>query len=382
MPWKETDPMSKRTQFIALHQSGLFTTSQLCTRFSISRKTGYKWLARYQAEGLPGLAERSRAPQTCPHRLAKGVEAALLQAREAHPSWGPKKLRAYLAGRRPELELPAASTIGELLKRHGLTEPRRARRKPAPGGGAPLSATQPNAVWCADFKGEFRTRDGQWCYPLTVTDAYSRYLLACHALPSTQQGGAVGVFARLFAVYGLPQAIRTDNGVPFATQALGGLSQLSLGWLKLGIVHQRIAPGKPQQNGRHERMHRTLKAETTRPPGADRQEQQARFDAFRTEFNEERPHEALDQQPPAAHYQPSERRCPVRVLPPAYPGHWLIRRVGTAGCFRFQSRSVFVSEVLAGEEIGLEEVEEELWSVYLYDRLLGRFHAREGRLHG
>ena len=382
MPWNETQPMSERHRFLALHAEHLFTMTELCERFGISRKTDYKWLARYQVEGVSGLAERSRTPQTCPHRMAQGVEAALLKAREAHPSWGPKKLRAYLAGRQPDLALPAPSPIGELLKRHGLTEPRRLRRKAAPGSGAPLAAAHPNAVWCADFKGEFRTRDGQWCYPLTVTDAYSRYLLACHALPSTQHLGAHAVFTRLFAEYGLPQAIRTDNGVPFATQALGGLSQLSVWWLKLGITHQRIAPGKPQENGRHERMHRTLKAETTRPPGLDRQEQQARFAAFRAEFNTERPHEALGQQPPALHYQVSVRACPVRVLPPAYPGHWLSRRVGPSGCFRFQSRQVFVSEVLAGEEIGLEEVEEELWSVYLYDRLLGRFHARDGRLHG
>ena len=382
MPWHETKPMSERSRFIALYEERLFTMSELCARFGIARKTGYKWLARYQEAGLPGLADHSRAPHTCPHRLRPQVEAALLKARAAHPTWGPKKLVAFLQRRQPDLVLPAPSTVGELLRRQGLTQPRGSRRPRQSGGAGPLRADTPNAVWCADFKGEFRTLDGRWCYPLTITDAHSRFLLACQALPSPQYDGAQGVFARLFAEYGLPQAIRTDNGAPFATTAWGGLSQLSVGWLKLGVGHQRITPGKPQENGSHERMHRTLKAETTRPPGADQAAQQARFEAFRGEFNQERPHEALGQQPPALHYRASERACPLQVRPPQYPRHWGVRRVGPSGCFRFHSRHVFLSSVLIGEEIGLEEVGEGIWSVYLYDRLLARFDAENGRLYG
>lgn len=382
MPWRQTEPMTERVRFITLHQEGLYSMTELCDRFGISRKTGYKWLARFEAAGLPGLAEQSRAPHACGHRTPSEVEVALLEARKAHPSWGPKKLLPYLKKRRPELALPAASTVGALLKRHGLIAARTRQRQALPPGTVPLETTAPHQVWCADFKGEFPTCDGIDCYPLTVSDAHTRYLLACQALPSTRQEGVQRVFARLFAEHGLPEAIRTDNGPPFATQALGGLSQLSVWWLKLGLVHQRIAPGQPQQNGRHERMHRTLKAETTRPPEQDRQAQQARFDRFRREFNEERPHEALGQQPPAALYLPSPRPLPARVLPPEYPGHYLVRKVGRAGTCRFAGRPLFVSETLAGEYLGLEEVAEGLWSVFFYKMLLARFDERNFRLYG
>lgn len=372
----------ERARFISLHEEGLYSMTELCARFGIARKTGYKWLERFRAEGLAGLEDQSRAPHSCPHRIPEKTEAALLRARKAHPHWGPKKLLPHLASTEPELPLPAPSTAGEVLKRQGLVQERPRRRQPTHPGSSTLVADAPNDVWMADFKGEFSTRSGQLCYPLTVTDAYSRFLLGCRALPATQQAGAQPVFAALFGEYGLPQAIRTDNGSPFASHAIGGLSRLSVWWIKLGIQHQRITPGRPQENGRHERMHRTLKAETTRPPDWDLPHQQERFDAFRREFNQERPHEALGQRPPGSLYVAAARTLPVRLREPEYSGHLYVRRVSRCGSISFSARPLFISEVLAGELVGLEEIDDGVWSVFFYNVLLGRFHARGWRMHG
>ena len=380
MPWNETSPMTERMRFITLHQEGFYSMSELCQRFGISRQTGYKWLGRFEETGLEGLKEQSRAPHSSPRRTGEAVEAALLAARQAHPRWGPLKLRDYLQPRRPDLVLPAPSTIGKLLKRHGLIPAQARRRRLRHPGSAPLQTAVPNQVWCVDFKGEFPTGDGVDCYPLTVMDAHTRYLLACQARPSTAQAGVFPVFQRLFAEYGLPEAIRTDNGTPFATTALCGLSQLSVWWLKLGITHQRIAPGRPEQNGRHERMHRTLKAETTRPPASDHRRQQERFDAFLQEYNEERPHQALGGKTPASLWTPSARCLPLRVLEHEYPGHYLVRKISQAGNFRFWSQPVFLSRTLTGEQIGLEETGDGIWSVYFRDYLLARFDERVYRI--
>jgi len=372
----------ERARFIALYQEGLYSMSELCARFEVSRKTGYKWRERYQAEGLAGLTDQSRAPHSCPHRTPAKTETALVRAREAHPHWGPKKLLPYLARTQPELPLPAQSTAGDLLKRQGLVQERKRRRKATHPGSTTLTADAPNAVWMADFKGEFPLRNGSMCYPLTVTDAYSRFLLVCQALPSTQHGGAKPVLTQLFAEYGLPQAIRTDNGSPFASHAVGGLSRLSVWWIKLGIEHQRITPGHPQENGRHERMHRTLKAETTRPPDWDLRGQQKRFAGFCAEFNQERPHEALGQRTPSSLYVPAARSLPARLPEPEYGGHFHVRRVGPRGSIRFAGRPLFLSEVLAGEDVGLEEIDDDVWSVYFYNVVLGRFHVRAWQLRG
>jgi transposase InsO family protein len=373
--------MCQRAEFVALHRSGLFSLTELCHRFGISRKTGYKWLARFQEGGPEGLRDKSHATLSCPHRTASEVETLLLQVRRDHPCWGPKKLLAYTQRRHPELTLPAASTVGDLLKRGGLIAAKRRRSKWGHPGPVALEASAPNQVWCADFKGQFQMGDGRYCFPLTVTDAYSRFLLACDAHLSTQASGAIVSFERLFQEHGLPQAIRTDNGVPFATAAIGGLSQLNLWWTKLGIAHQRIEPGKPQQNGRHERMHKTLKAEATKPAQKHLQAQQDRFDIFRHEFNAERPHEAIGQRTPGSLYAPSSRALPAKQPEPCYPPHFQVRRVSGAGTFRLHGWQTHISEVLSGQHIGLEEVDDGVWTVWFFGRELARFDQKSGRLY-
>jgi putative transposase len=382
MPWKKTTPMTERLNFIALYQTRLWTTTELCTRFGISRKTGYKWLGRYMREGLSGLQEKPRMPRHCPHRIAPDIAAVLLEAKRLHPNWGPRKILPYVARHHPALALPAASSTGALFRNAGLSRPKQRRRRPHHPGAPALHTGSPNEVWTADFKGQFRTGDGLYCYPLTVADAYSRYLLGCSARLSTKQVEAQPIFERLFREYGLPGAIRTDNGAPFATPAFCGLSKLSVWWIKLGIRHQRIEPGRPEQNGRHERMHRTLKAEATRPPERNQTAQQARFDRFCQEYNHERPHEALGQRPPAALYRPSPRRMPAKIAEPEYPGHYLVRRVSNAGTFRFKSRQLFLSDTLLQEQIALEETGDGIWSIYFYDVLLARLDERDFKLRG
>ncbi|MFL5576046.1 MAG: integrase core domain-containing protein, partial [Gemmatimonadaceae bacterium] len=265
---------------------------------------------------------------------------------------------------------------GTVLARAGLVAPRRRRRHPALGARAPLATDRPNQVWAADFMGEFRNGDGAYCYPLTVCDAHARYLLACRALDSARQAGARPVFARLFREYGLPEAIRTDNGNPFATDALGRLSRLAVWWLRLGIRPELSQPSHPEQNGRHERMHRDLKAETARPPAADRRAQQRAFDRFRATYNTERPHAALGQGTPASRYAASPRACPSRLPPLAYPGHWEVRRVSRNGGIRWHNRWVNVSHVLGEEDVGLEPVAAGRWSLHFGPDLLGRFDER------
>jgi putative transposase len=382
MPWKQTTPMTERLSFIELYQTRLWSMTELRTRFSISRKTGDKWLRRYSQEGCSGLQEKSRAPLSCPHRIAPEVAAVLLEAKHLHPSWGPRKILPYLARHHPALVLPAASSAGQLFRNAGLSRSKPRRRRPQHPGAPMLQAGAPNEVWTADFKGQFRPGDGMYCYPLTVADAYSRYLLGCTARLSTQQVEAQPVFERLFREYGLPEAIRTDNGAPCATPAFCGLSKLSVWGIKRGIRHQRIEPGRPAQNGRHARMHRTLKAEATRPPERNQATQQARFDRFCREYNHKRPHEARGQRPPASLYHASPRRMPATLAAPEDPRHCLVRRVSNAGTFRFQSRQLFRSDTLLQEWIALEETGDGIWSIYFYNVLLARLDERDFKLRG
>lgn len=382
MPWLRVTPMTARLAFVEDCQRGLESMSALCAQYGISRRVGYKWLARYAAAGEAGLVDQRRVAKTCPHRLDPALAAALLDCRRSHPTWGPLKLLAYLQRRQPRTPWPAPSTVGVLLKAHGMIAPRRRRASPGHPGRPQTPMDAPNAVWTVDFKGQFRTGDGRYCYPLTVVDGYSRYLLACHGLLSPETAGVFPVFTRLFREHGLPQRIRSDNGVPFATSALGRLSALSVWWLKLGITPELIEPAAPQQNGRHERMHKTLKAETTRPPAATLAAQQRRFTAYRQHYNTERPHAALGQTPPAEHYAPSVRALPSRVDAPSYPGHWERRLVSTNGGMMWGNRRVNVSHVLAGETIGLDEIDDGIWRVYFAHLLLGCFDEREGRIRG
>lgn len=381
MPWRETEPMHERLRFIEEFLSGLYTTSELCERFGVSRKTGYKWRDRFLAEGRAGLVDRSHAPHHCPHKLAPRIAEAIVGARTKHPHWGPRKLLDWLRPRRPELELPVPSTAGELLRREGLSRPKRGRRRWRHPGPPSRALYAPNDLWTADFKGQFRTRDGEYCYPLTIADQASRYLLRCQALSSTRTAETRPVMERLFRELGLPRAIRTDNGVPFASTGIHGLCSLNVWWIRLGIAHQRIEPSHPEQNGVHERMHRTLKAQTTRPPASNRRAQQRSFDRFRAEYNDERPHEALGGRAPGTVWSPPSRAYPSRLQGPEYPGHFQRRFVSNAGTFRFQCRQLFISAALKQDWIGLEEIDDGIWAVYFYDVLLARFDERDRKLH-
>jgi transposase InsO family protein len=382
MPWLETDPMDQRLQFITDHRRGLYSMTELCDRYGISRTTGYECLDRFEHHGRAGLAARSRAPHSCPHRIAADVAAVLCATRRKHPDWGAGKLLDYLAPRHPEIPWPAVSTVHDLLVRQGLVPRRRRRRPHQHPGVVPAVTTAPNDLWTADFKGQFPTQDAIYCYPLTILDLHSRYLLTCHGLPSTQGSGARARFERAFRSYGLPHAIRTDNGVPFATSGIHGLSQLNVWWMRLGIQHQRIHPGRPQENGAHERMHKTLKRRAIRPPRATAAAQQRAFDRFQHEYNEERPHESLEGQTPASRYRPSARPYP-RVLPPQeYPGHFLVKKITTGGTFRFQHHLLFLAHSLTHHHIGLEETDDGIWSIYFNTVLLAKLDERDYIIRG
>jgi len=380
MPWRELKPMDQKTQFIADYLRRTLDTTELCQLYGISRKTGYKWIERYLEDGPQGLEERSRRPGACPNQTPEAIVEALIAVRQRHPTWGAKKLLPFVEKRHPDWELPARSTVCDILKRRGLI-PRQRRRRAIGHPGKPSSLMlAPNAIWCADFKGQFKTGDGLYCYPLTVTDGYSRYLLGCQGLSSTKVLEAKPVFTRLFKEFGLPERIRSDNGVPFATNTLARLSALSAWWVRLGILPDLIEPGKPQQNGRHERMHRTLKAETTRPPAANRRTQQRKFNRFQKEFNDERPHEALDMATPGSIYVPSPREMPNRLPPLEYPDRFEVRYVSYNGGIRWNNGWVNVSITCAGEYIGLEEIDDGVWDVYFGPLKLGRLLERHMRI--
>ena len=380
MPWRSSSPMDQKTQFIAdfLRHSLPFT--ELCALYQISRRTGYKWLSRYEELGAPGLEDRPRRPRSCPHQTPRELAEAIIEARRRHPTWGAGKLLALLSRREPDRPWPSRSAACTILSRHGLVRQPRRRRAPGHPGKPASQITAPNQVWSADFKGQFKTRDGRYCYPLTVTDNFSRFLLSCRALRSTEVAGARPVFTGLFREYGLPSRIRTDNGVPFATVSLARLSRLSAWWVRLGVLPELIEPGCPQQNGRHERMHRTLKAETARPPAHTLRSQQRSFDRFREEYNGERPHEALGMRAPASLYEPSPRPFPERLPRLEYPAHFETRYVSRNGGIRWRSGWVNVSVTCAGEYVGLEEIDDGVWSVYYGPLRLGRLLEREMRI--
>ncbi len=362
MPWKACSVMEERLRFVGRLLDGESMTD-VCREFGISRKTGYKLLARYREQGADALTDRSRRPVRYANQLPPQLEALVVRAKRDKPHWGARKIRELLVRRLPgDIRVPAISTIHAVLDRHGLVTRIGRRRNRARG--TPLSAgAAANDLWCADFKGEFKLGNDRYCYPLTVTDHASRFLLLCEALDSTREEPAIAAFQHLFIERGLPAAIRSDNGVPFASpNALFNLSKLSVWWLRLGIAIERIKPGQPQQNGRHERMHLTLKRETTRPPGINSLQQQARFDDFVEEFNTERPHQALGMRQPAELYAPSSR--PYSGLPELdYPLHDRQSLVTACGRICMHRKKINISTVLAGQKLGLKEVDDGIWLV-------------------
>lgn len=378
MPWKECKPMDERIKFIARLLDGE-KMSVVCREFGISRPTGYKIFNRYKTLGLQGLEDRSRRPYRHANQLPYQVERTILQLKREHPSWGAPKIREKLIREFPMIKPPAKSTIHAVLDRHGLVKRRKKRRYRAQG--TPLkAAASPNGLWCADYKGEFKLGNRQYCYPLTITDYHSRYLLACEGLDSTKSAFAFTVFERVFKDYGIPDAIRTDNGIPFASpNALFGLSRLSIWWLRLGIQIQRIQPGHPEQNGRHERMHLTLKKEATRPASFNLLQQQARFDHFIEVYNHQRPHQALNGHYPGDLYTPSTR---VYQPPeePDYPFHDRAIRVTKCGRICLGRRKINLSVVFAGQTVGIREVADNIWLVSFMDYDLGFFDEVEGRV--
>jgi transposase InsO family protein len=368
--------MQIREQFIEHALSGRYQITALCNAYGISEKTGHKWLSRFKAEGKDGLGDRSRAPHGSPNRVSGILLKEILALREKHPGWGPKKIRRVLRGRSPSINWPAPSTIGDILRREGYVAPKaRKRSLGLPLDSALSKAESPNDVWSADFKGQFRLLSGGYCFPLTVQDVSSRYLIGATALGSTSSVPVEITFARHFEEFGVPRVIRTDNGVPFANpQALGRLSRLSVWWLKHGVRPERIEPGEPQQNGTHERMHRTLKAEATRPPSSTLGDQQSRFDRFRHEYNDERPHESLGQETPASCYVVSSRQFAPVVEGFEYPLHYEVRTVDSNGRLFLRNAHFNVSRALEGEDIGLEEIDDDCWRVDLGPLSLGTFH--------
>ncbi len=364
MPWKETRVMDQKIKMISNWLSGEYNITELSRIHEVSRKTLYKWIERYQADQDSGLQERSSRPLVMPRATPAELVAEILASKSRHEHWGSRKLLVWLRSHQPEKKWPAASTTSEILKRHGMVHARHKRHHTPPYNEPFLKSNQPNEVWCADFKGQFRLGSGNLCYPLTMTDSYSRYLLGCWGLIHPAHLPTRSYFELAFREYGLPSAIRTDNGAPFASVGLGGLSSLAVWFVKLGIQPERIEKGHPEQNGRHERMHRTLKAEAISPPRKNLNEQQRAFDRFQAVYNNDRPHEALGQKTPASMYRRSIREYPVKLPETEYPTSFSVRRVKANGCLKWQSTELYLSGALSGELVGLKEIETGIWTVY------------------
>lgn len=373
MPWNVSGVVDKRREFVEEYESGDWSVSQLCRMHGISRVTGHAVLRRWREQGEAGLSERSRAPLRHPNQTPAEIEGLVLELRRQHPLWGPRKLKQVLEDRHPELVIPAHSTMGAMLDREGLTHRRRRRRRVEPYTQPFAPVTAPNDEWASDFKGWFRTGDRERIDPLTITDTSTRYLLRCQAVEKTATVRVQAIFEAAFREYGMPQAMRTDNGPPFACCGVAGLSRLAIWWIKLGICPQRIAAGHPEQNGRHERMHRTLEEHTANPPQPDARAQQRAMDAFRCEYNELRPHEALDMRTPASLYRPSSRQFPERLPEPEYGTAMKVRRVMEHGQFYWKYDAVFLGKALAGERIGLLPVDDRYLRIYVAWYPVARF---------
>ncbi len=378
MPWKETCVMEQRVKFIMDALDGTYNMTELCDYYNISRKTGYKWLDRYGRGGIDALRNRSRAPLSHPRQMSHQVKEAILSIKKRFSKWGAPKIRARLQRIHSSWSsYPAISTIGLFLHRQGLTCTRKRRRKATPTELPLTSGRYCNQVWCADFKGHFKTSDGSRCNPLTISDHASRYLLCCRHVKQMSYELVKMRFERVFRQYGLPEVIRTDNGTPFASRGLGGLSRLSYWWIRLGIYPERIEPGHPEQNGRHERMHKTLKDHTAKPPAKNIAGQQKRFNAFRNEYNNHRPHEALEMRTPSDCYSGSKRVFPSCLPQVNYPDHMQVRRVRDHGDIQYLGKRLFTTESLGGEYVGIEQTDEDISLLWYCDYLLGRIDHKK-----
>lgn len=366
MPWKETAPVLERAEFVRLAASGRYPFTQLCELFAISRKTGYKRLRLYEELGWQGLEDQSRAAHTHPNATARSLCRRIVAVRRKYADWGPEKIIDFLTTRYPDVAWPAVSTAGEILDRAGLIKKRKRRPRSVPGKPRIEPVGAPNELWNLDLMGRFRTGDGQPCHTLTATDSFSRALLICKGLLNPTHANARAELERCFKRYGLPVAIRCDNGEPFITyRGLAGLSRLSVWLIKLGIQQIRTRPGRPQDNGLHERMHRTIRSKAARPPASCLAAQQPRLNAIRRTYNYIRPHRALNGKTPMSLYQPSERRFPKKLPQLEYPGHFEVRKVRANGDLLWKSTLIFLSEVFAREPVGLEERDDGIWSIYV-----------------
>ena len=379
MPWKGVTVNEERQRFLEDFRLGYYSVSDLADRFSISRATAHKWIRRHKLLGDNGFHELSRRPYNSPSQTAPAIAQGLIALRKAHPSWGARKLLDLMHRRDPSRQLPSPSTACRILLREGLVRTRRRFRRAHPG--CPRTSPHgPNDIWAADYKGQFRLKNGNYCFPLTVSDLASRYLLGVDAHPAISLELSQKHFTRLFHKFGLPNRIRTDNGVPFASSALARLSALSVWFIKLGIYPELIEPGKPQQNAIHERMHRTLKREATIPPASSLPAQQRKFDAFRQEFNELRPHESLAMNRPAQLYRPSTRALPRPIEPYDYPSHFLARRVSRDGTIRVLRNQIFVSNTLHDDVVGLEEIDDGVYDLFFCFYQIGRYLLRTNKI--
>jgi len=384
MPWRTASVETARARFVIEAGISDLSHAELCRRHGISRPTGYKWIERYEAEKLKGLEDRSHRPRSCPHATSEPVIQRILEIRKhrsvQRDTWGARKIRRELMDDPSVRAVPSRDTIHRILVRHGCVDERKPRRRRDHTGPPLPIPPQPNSTWTADFKGEFRTGDHKLCFPLTVQDGHSRFLFACEGMLRLHLEATLRRFRRLFQEYGLPQRIRTDNGHPFASRAIAGLSKLSIWWISLGILPELIQPGKPQQNGRHERMHLTLKRRTASPPAVSLPAQQRAFNRFRRVYNYERPHEALQMETPASVYRPSERPFTARPEALEYPGHFELRRVSGDSTLRWSRRKVFVSSLLKGHVVGLEQIADGVWSVYFGPVHLGWLDETDYRI--
>lgn len=380
MPWKVINQMGLKIQFVTDHLKEQFSITDLSQKYGISRPTVYKWIGRYKEFGINGLKEQSRAPKYCPHQTEQNIRDLLIQEKLKNHKRGPRKVRAQLKRRYPKLELPAVSTIASWFKKEGLVKERKKRRH-VPAYTQPFSECQaPNDVWSMDYKGQFYMRNNHVCYPLTVSDNFSRFILGCDALPGPRYNPTRRCLERIFREYGLPDAIRFDNGTPFASRCIGGLSRLMIWLILLGIIPERIGKGCPQENGRHERMHRTLKSDALDPVARNLKEQQKAFDIYRHDFNDDRPHESLNDQTPSDYYKKSSRPYIERPRLPEYGYDYTARHVRQNGEIKFQGRMFYLTESLSGLPVGLKKIADDIWQIRFSFYILGSVDLRKNKI--